>query len=224
MLEIPESITIVKQINETLIGKIISYVEANHSPHSFTWYFGDPKGYDGLLSGKKITAAKSHGGMVEILVEDSRILFGDGANLRYYNDKAQAPKKHQLYIEFDDQSALVVTVMMYGGIWAYTQGQNDNPYYIGSVEKINPLSDNFTYEYFMTLLDEKSMTKSVKAFLATEQRIPGLGNGVLQDILYQAKIHPKRKMSEISEDERRNLFRSVKETLLEMTQKGGRDT
>jgi formamidopyrimidine-DNA glycosylase len=42
---------------------------------------------------------------------------------------------------------------------------------------------------------------SAKAFLATEQRIPGLGNGVLQDILFTAGIHPKRKMAAISEEE-----------------------
>lgn|GEM_PF-2077218 len=35
------------------------------------------------------------------------------------------------------------------------------------------------------------MNPCPKAFLATEQRIPGLGNGVLQDILWTARIHPK---------------------------------
>jgi hypothetical protein len=29
---------------------------------------------------------------------------------------------------------------------------------------------------------------SLKALLATEQRIPGLGNGVLQDILFKARM------------------------------------
>ena len=31
---------------------------------------------------------------------------------------------------------------------------------------------------------------SLKAALATEQRIPGLGNGVLQDILWNARLSP----------------------------------
>lgn len=38
MLEIPESHVIAGQLNETIRGKTISFVEAGHTPHSFTWY------------------------------------------------------------------------------------------------------------------------------------------------------------------------------------------
>ena len=65
---------------------------------------------------------------------------------------------------------------------------------------------------------------SAKAFLATQQRIPGLGNGVLQDILLNAKIHPKKKINTLSEEQRKELFDSLKSTLAEMTDAGGRDT
>jgi formamidopyrimidine-DNA glycosylase len=47
---------------------------------------------------------------------------------------------------------------------------------------------------------------------------------VLQDILYNAKIHPRKKLSTFKEDERTRLYRSVKETLREMAELGGRDT
>ena len=65
---------------------------------------------------------------------------------------------------------------------------------------------------------------SVKAFVATKQRIPGLGNGVLQDILFHARIHPKRKMDTLTVEEYEKLYGAVKDTLLAMTVKGGRDT
>jgi formamidopyrimidine-DNA glycosylase len=65
---------------------------------------------------------------------------------------------------------------------------------------------------------------SVKAFLATEQRVPGLGNGVLQDILFEARVHPKRKLSAMSVEETETLRRAVTTTLTEMTRMGGRDT
>jgi formamidopyrimidine-DNA glycosylase len=68
------------------------------------------------------------------------------------------------------------------------------------------------------------LKQSAKAFLATKQRIPGLGNGVLQDILFNARVHPKRKMSTLTDKEMSTLFDSVKNTLFEMTAKGGRDT
>lgn len=47
----------------------------------------------------------------------------------------------------------------------------------------SPLSDAFDRAYFNNLIDDKTVRLSVKAFLATEQRIPGLRNGVLQDII-----------------------------------------
>jgi formamidopyrimidine-DNA glycosylase len=65
---------------------------------------------------------------------------------------------------------------------------------------------------------------SIKAFLATQQRIPGLGNGVLQDILYNAKIHPKQKVISSSKKQQLNLYDSIKHTLQEMVDKNGRDT
>lgn len=62
---------------------------------------------------------------------------------------------------------------------------------------------------------------SAKAFLATEQRIPGLGNGVLQDILFRAGVHPKRAVSSLSSADQDALFGSVKTTLREMAEAGG---
>lgn len=53
--------------------------------------------------------------------------------------------------------------------------------------KPDPLSDDFSEEYFHRLYGEQDGKLSVKAFLATKQRIPGLGNGVLQDILFHAR-------------------------------------
>jgi formamidopyrimidine-DNA glycosylase len=60
--------------------------------------------------------------------------------------------------------------------------------------------------------------------LATEQRIPGLGNGVLQDILFNAKVHPKRKLKDISDYEINNIYKSIIKTIKDMDTKGGRDT
>lgn len=224
MLEIPESYTIAKQLNQTIKGKIISSAKANQSPHSFAWYYGRPEDYDELLSGKRIGVSNAISGMLEIEAEDCRIVMGDGATPRYYDDLTKVPKKHQLLLEFDDGTALVATIQMYGGIWAFHDGEFDNMYYVGAKEKPSPLTEQFDKEYFASLRTEKTNKLSAKAFLATEQRIPGLGNGVLQDILYLSGIHPKRKMSEVSDKEYINLFDIIKATLREMADQGGRDT
>ena len=85
MIEIPESYTIAKQLNETIKGKIISIVKANQSPHSFAWYFGEPQKYGELLEGKTIGDSFARSGMIEIQAEDCRLVFSDGACIRYHN-------------------------------------------------------------------------------------------------------------------------------------------
>ncbi|MCX7615301.1 MAG: hypothetical protein N2Z65_06065 [Clostridiales bacterium] len=127
-------------------------------------------------------------------------------------------------VELDDGGVLVCSIQMYGTVFVFMDGELDNKYYHLAKTKPQPTSDAFDRAYFETLLTNGYDKLSAKAFLATEQRIPGLGNGVLQDILFKARIHPKRKMGTLSWKEIDVLFRSVKDTLFEMTKLGGRDT
>lgn len=224
MLEIPEAQTIARQLKETIAGKTIASAAAAASPHGFAWYFGDPAAYGELLAGRTITDTAAYGGRPEIWAEDMRLSFGDGVNVRYLDAGAKRPAKHQLLLEFGDGSAVCCTVQMYGDLWAFPDGMNQDFYYTVAKEKPSPLSDAFDAAYFANLLTDETKKLSVKAFLATEQRIPGLGNGVLQDILWRAKIHPKRKLNTLSDNEYETVFTAVKSLLSEMTEKGGRDT
>jgi formamidopyrimidine-DNA glycosylase len=151
--------------------------------------------------------------------------FAEGVGLRFHDVNEKRPQKHQLLIEFEDESAISAVVQMYGGLWCFREGEFDNPYYLGSRVKPSPLSAEFNEAYFSGIINAPGAEKlSAKAVLATEQRIPGLGNGVLQDILYNAGIHPKKKVSQLSETDKQKLFFSIKNTLAEMVFQGGRDT
>ena len=46
----------------------------------------------------------------------------------------------------------------------------------------------------------------------------------LQDILFEARLRPRHKISELSEEDIKNIFNSIKSVLLDMTEHGGRDT
>ncbi|MGI5998544.1 MAG: DNA-formamidopyrimidine glycosylase family protein [Lutispora sp.] len=224
MIELPEAKVIARQINETLKGKRIDRVVASHTPHKFAWYFEDPKDYQKLLAGKHIDGSTSFGGFIEISAEDCRILLGEGVRIKYYEKGEKLPAKHQLMITFDDGSSMSCSVQMYGGMWCFREGEYQNPYYKVAKEKPSPYSEEFNEDYFLSMMDENTKGLSLKAFLATQQRIPGLGNGVLQDILWNAKLHPKRKMNSLGEEDLINLFKSIESTIREMAEKGGRDT
>ena len=225
MIEIPEAESLSRQLTQTVRSKRIAEVVAGLSPHKFAWYHGDPKDYDALLRGKTVDTAVARGGMVEIRIGDAVVLFSDGVVLRFHTRDEQRPQKHQLLIELEDATAITASVQMYGGLWCFKEGEFHNPYYDTARCKPSPLSDEFDRAYFDSLITSSKVQKlSAKAFLATEQRIPGLGNGVLQDILYKARVHPKRRIGTLTDGERKALFHSVKSILKEMTVQGGRDT
>jgi len=223
VLEIPEAHIISEQINKHLAEKEIENVIANNSPYKFAWFAGNPDEYRQKLMNKIVGSARPMGGLIEINIGDQKMVFSDGVQLIWLQKTDKIPEKHQLLLNFSDGTSLVAKIQMYGGIWCFKEGEWENEYYEIAKEKPSPLSEEFDYEYLEKLL-EKYAKKSAKAFLATEQRIPGLGNGVLQDILFAAKIHPKTKIESLSEIEKMNLFKSIKNILSQMIEFGGRNT
>lgn len=223
MIELPETVVIAGQLNSAVAGKTIRRVVAAQNPHKFAWYTGDPADYPRRLTGKTTGMAAGMGGMTEIQVEDVTLVFGDGVNLRFHPSAAEQPLKHQLLLEFQDGSALSASISMYGWLLCFPRGVYDNPYVQAARGKPSPLGEQFSCDYFWGLFTAPCEKLSLKAFLATEQRIPGLGNGVLQDILYQARLHPRRKVASLSESEKETLFSAIKTTLGEMVRGGGRD-
>lgn len=225
MLELPEVITLSKQANNTLCGKTIKQVFNATKPHKFTFYNSDPLEYGKLLIGKTIESSQGYGMFVDFLLTGNVTMnIGDGTIVRYYNPGDKIPANYQLLLAFEDESFLVFTVAMYGFINAYPDSVIDNKYYKLSKESISPLSDEYTPAQFEKLFEDAKKTLSAKALLATEQRIPGVGNGVTQDILFNARINPKQKVIALSDEKKETLFNSLKETLQEMTFEGGRDT
>lgn len=226
MIELPESYTLSKQINGNLVGKRITTVIAAASPHKFAWYFGDPADYGSRLLDSEIISASGFGMFVEVNLSGTRLLFSDGANLRWHPKAGPIPKKHQLLLAFDDGTSLSTTIAMYGGIQCWDKKDKfDNSYYNIALQKPSPLTEEFDQVYFQGLLSPDAVQKlSLKAALATEQRIPGLGNGCLQDILWHAKLNPRKKVNTLSSEEKYQLLNSLKQTLAEMAKAGGRST
>ena len=224
MIEIPESLTIAKQLNETVQGKRILRVEAKHTPHSFAWYSGEPDFYAEIMEGREVGSSVGIGSMIELSLGDYSFVVGDGANLRYFAPGEKCPEKYQTGIIFTDESRLICTVQMYGAMFLIKPWEYQNPYYLVAKEKPLPGTEEFTYTYFNSLREGLSGNLSMKAFLATEQRIPGLGNGVLQDILLEAGVHPKRKIGTLTESHWKRIYEVVTGTLDKMTLAGGRDT
>lgn len=222
MLEYPEVIAFSKQFNETIAGRRIRAVLPPSKPHKFCWFAGDPAGYDARMRGAVLKSAKGFGSQLDFCLDNGLALcVSDGVNMRFL-PRADLAGAYQLLITFEDDTALVFTVAMYGGIVLHDDAY-DNPYYQKSKAAVPPFCEAFE-PYFRSLFQTSKPSLSAKAFLATEQRFPGIGNGVLQDILLNAGVHPKRKIGTLTPDDQSRLLKAIVTTLREMTERGGRDT
>jgi formamidopyrimidine-DNA glycosylase len=224
MIELPEATVLANQMQRIISNKKIIDVIKEQSPHKFAFFNTEIPLYQDILIDKTIQKIQSFGGYVTIIFDDYCLAFGEGTNIRYCTNESDLPKKHQLLLHFSDGTFLVVSVQMYGMLWLFKEGTFDNPYYQAALQKPSPLTESFSKEYFMMMLQNADPKLSVKAFLATEQRIPGLGNGVLQDILFTANIHPKRKIKSLTKTEQETIFSSIKKILQAMFEQGGRNT
>lgn len=222
MLELPEAYTVSSQLQETLAGKKLRCVLPPSKQHKFCWYNGDPTDYNTFLAGRRVTAAAGFGIFAEVLFEGGyRLAFNDGVNVRLLPVE-KLPAQHQLAVVFEDGQALAFTVAMYGAIILH-QGDYENEYYQKSRTAVSPFSDEFKACFDETAARCKP-SLSAKAFLAADQRFPGIGNGVLQDILFDAGIHPKRKLQTFGAAQWERLLASTTAVLGNMTRQGGRDT
>lgn len=198
-------------------------VIVEQTPHKFAFFSKGKEGYGERLAGQAVVGAAYHGGILELDFDADMLYFFDGACPRYFAPE-EAPKKHQLLVEFTDGSGFSVSVQMYGGLYLEKRNACDHVHYRTALAKPNPLGDAFTYEYFRGLYKDTGKKMSVKAFLATEQRIPGVGNGVLQDVLWRAKLNPRADMKTVTEAEFAALYDALRSTLSEMAALGGRST
>jgi formamidopyrimidine-DNA glycosylase len=225
MIEIPEAKALVRQARELLIGRIVEDIQVMNSSNRFCWLNKEKPEIEKLITGKKITEIKQSGHYVRFLFSNGiEIACAEDIVYRYVKH-SDLTEKNQLVLIFDNGYDLEIKVKLYGFILIGSLDEllDNHPYFKLAYHSIDVLSSQFTEEYFrkVTLLDSKKGT--VKQALATEQHIPGLGNGVLHDILFDAKLLPFRKTSTLSFEDIHQLYQSIIKKIDEMSLFDGRD-
>lgn len=94
MIEAPEALCLAEQLNETIKGKLVTYVLAGYTPHKFTFFSGKPEEYESRLLNQVVEESHAYGGMIQVNMGDTKLVFSDGANLTYYAPEAKLPNKH----------------------------------------------------------------------------------------------------------------------------------
>ncbi len=227
MIELPEATTIARQIDAGLKGKRIADGNRGNSPHKFAFYSYSAEEYAAILKDKTVGDTRANGVLILVSLEPGyKLLLGEGGErIIYHRDATTLPQKYQLMLHFTDDTYLTVSIQGWGATLLLPEGDvARHPFTY--LDKISPLSELFTLEHFQGLFSdlEPGDPRSVKFFLISKPGILGMGNGCLQDILWQAKIHPRRRAVDLNPDEQKALYASLRRTLQEMVDCGGRDS
>ncbi|MGI6706643.1 MAG: hypothetical protein ACOX6S_10540 [Clostridia bacterium] len=83
---------------------------------------------------------------------------------------------------------------------------------------IDPFDERFTLDYFSSLL--KGRRTQIKAFLMNQKNVGGIGNMYMHDILFKARLHPQKKISDMNEGDIELLYNSIMDILNLSREKG----
>jgi formamidopyrimidine-DNA glycosylase len=225
MFELPECLTLARQMNDTLRGKVIKHGELGNSPHKFVWYNRTHEEFGQLSKGLTVGVAVVRGRWIFVPLEPGYVLvLGEfGGKVLHHLPGSKLPKKYHLHLLFEDDSFLTATTRMWGAVELFDQGDELEREYVKGM-KTTPAEAGFTFDYFSGLLDElaEGKKRSAKSLLTQEQTIPGLGNAIAQDILFRARLHPRHPIADLSTPQRSTLYEAIMNTVAEITEEGGR--
>lgn len=247
MIELPEAIVIASQIHDTIKGKTIKNAIRGQTPHTFMFpmepekmpdrykkesepqlgeeYMGEA--FSKALNGKSIKKSWSNGNVIFVqMSQDYTLSIGvGGEKIIYHEHEKTLPNKHQLFLEFEDQTYLTITISGWGEVRLIETKDIDKHPHVG-YDKFDPLSEDFTFKDFNNLIEEipENRKRNVKRFFVSKPGFRGIGNGVIQDIFFKSKIHHSREIKTLSREERELLFNTTKNELQEMVNLGGRNS
>jgi formamidopyrimidine-DNA glycosylase len=228
MIELPEAIVISRQIGTTLQGKTVKTAIRCKNPHKFAFIgkYTDEE-FSQILEGKVIKESWANGNAILVQLDPGYLLsLGcGGERILYHKDEKTIPKKHQLFLEFEDHTFLTVTVSGWGEVRLLESQELDTHPHI-PLDRIDPLSEGFSFSTFEELVERLPEKKkcSAKKFYISDPGLRGIGNGVIQDIFFLAKIHPKREMKSLTKEELEILYKTTRSELQKMVDLGGRDS
>ena len=171
------------------------------------------------LQGNRFEDSRRHGKHLLVRLRQSGWLtlhFGMTGNLVYFRDPADDPPYDRVRFDFEGGGHLgYVNRRMLGRV-----GLADDADAFIREEGLGPdaLDPAFNLEAFTRAIDGRR--RDLKSVLMDQALIAGIGNIYADEILFQARLHPKTPASSLDAEQRAELFRQIKAVLETAIERG----
>lgn len=217
MPELPEVEHVVRALQPIVTGRRIKASELNLQRTAPEL---SPYAFDRILRNRMITEVTRRGKYILFQTDLGLIISTHlrmtGKFVSLTTDESLPPYAHVVF-HLDDERRLVFCDMrQFGRMQIITSEQ----YLPREIRKLapEPLSDEFTEEYFLKTLSRSK--RSLKQLLLDQTRVLGLGNIYAGEALFLAGINPTKAANRLSKPRARKLHQAIREVLHEAIEAG----
>src|SRR6476469_2948039 len=217
MPELPEVEHVVRALSPIVTGRRILAAELNLkriAPGISRQRFNHQ------LQNARITAVGRRGKYILFHLESGHVLTTHlrmtGKFVSLTTDQSLPPYAHVVFY-LDDERRLVFCDMRQFGRMQIFKDQLRPPKELQSLAP-EPLSDDFTEDYFLNTLSRSR--RPLKHLLLDQTRILGLGNIYASEALFLAGVNPKKAANKLSKPRARKLYQAIRDVLQEAIDAG----
>jgi len=218
-IELPEARILADQLDKALSGRTVESYDLKDVERMMRIGFvnKDLFEFDALI-GKTVEGAASRGNVIRIrLTEAMNLLLAPeyGGVVTLLPDGGKTPKYH-LRLDFTDGSRLTTRITSMGLIYAIKDEKLSDSYMYKRdfLNGVSPDEVDYTYNWFRETIG--GLTRQPKPLLVGKDALlVGISNATFQDVIYRAGVHPKRRSSDLSEEQLRGLYDSIKNVIEE---------
>jgi formamidopyrimidine-DNA glycosylase len=229
-IEMPEATILAHQMQEVLPGRTVSGFELRgcESLQRMGFVDKDTASYQRLI-GQTVGSVVSRGNTVLVKLSGQQNLIVApeyGGEIFYHKKGGSLPAKYHFRLDFTDGSALTVRIITMGCINTRDDAELEDHYMMRRdfySEMPEPNDERLSPELFAAQV--AGLSRQLKSVLVGKDAVVvGLSNAAFQDIIYRARLHPKRKASDLSPDEQRALYDAMSFVVGERLRLGGKVT
>lgn len=219
MPELPEVETVRRTLEKLVVGKTIKAVEVR-----WPKIIKQPDDHQIFITeiiGETVHGIGRRGKFLMFYLDHYTLvshLRMEGKYGLYSKEEPTDKHTHVIFIFTDGSELRYRDVRKFGTMHLFKKGEETLSLPLSQLGP-EPFSEEFTVSYLKDLIQKTE--RPVKAFLLDQTKVVGLGNIYVDEALFRAGIHPKRKGKDLKDAEIKKLYQEIINTLQEAVDQGG---